>query len=90
MLSLTCASTHVAAGSSNRATTRSRNCLYSSSGIASTSRTTQTVRAKLPRFGEGAASAEVSDARSRTRVGLYLNPPENAIVLCMDEETQTQ
>jgi transposase-like protein len=23
-------------------------------------------------------------------VGLYLNPPENAIVLCMDEETQTQ
>ena len=23
-------------------------------------------------------------------VGLYLNPPENAIVLCIDEETQTQ
>ncbi len=23
-------------------------------------------------------------------VGLYLNPPENAIVLCMDEETRTQ
>ena len=23
-------------------------------------------------------------------VGLYLNPPENAIVLCMDEETPTQ
>ena len=23
-------------------------------------------------------------------VGLYLNPPEHAIVLCMDEETPTQ
>ena len=23
-------------------------------------------------------------------VGLYLNPPEKAVVLCMDEETQTQ
>ena len=23
-------------------------------------------------------------------VGLYLNPPENAIVLCMDEKTPTQ
>jgi hypothetical protein len=23
-------------------------------------------------------------------VGLYLNPPENAIVLCMDEETPAQ
>ena len=23
-------------------------------------------------------------------VGLYLNPPERAVVLCMDEETQTQ
>jgi hypothetical protein len=23
-------------------------------------------------------------------VGLYLNPPENAIVLCVDEETPTQ
>ena len=23
-------------------------------------------------------------------VGLYLNPPENAIVLCMDEKTQIQ
>jgi hypothetical protein len=42
----------------------SRNFLYTSSGIASTSRTTQTVRAKLPRFGDAAASAEVIDARS--------------------------
>jgi hypothetical protein len=51
MLSLTCASTHVAAGSSNRATTRSRNCPYSSSGIASTSDDADGA-GKLPRFGE--------------------------------------
>jgi hypothetical protein len=26
----------------------------------------------------------------RDVVGLYLNPPERAVVLCVDEETQTQ
>ena len=30
------------------------------------------------------------EAKVRDVVGLYLDPPENAIVLCVDEETQTQ
>ena len=30
------------------------------------------------------------EAKVRDVVGLYLNPPSNAIVLCVDEETQTQ
>jgi len=29
-------------------------------------------------------------AKVRDVVGLYLNPPERAVVLCADEETQTQ
>lgn len=29
-------------------------------------------------------------AKVRDVVGLYLNPPERAVVLCVDEETQTQ
>ena len=30
------------------------------------------------------------EAKVRDVVGLYLDPPRNAIVLCVDEETQTQ
>jgi hypothetical protein len=30
------------------------------------------------------------EAKVRDVVGLYLDPPANAIVLCVDEETQTQ
>jgi transposase-like protein len=30
------------------------------------------------------------EAKVRDVVGLYLDPPQNAIVLCVDEETQTQ
>ena len=30
------------------------------------------------------------EAKVRDVVGLYLDPPENAIVLCVDEETPTQ
>jgi len=30
------------------------------------------------------------EAKVRDVVGLYLNPPQNAIVLCIDEETPTQ
>src|SRR5215213_8829711 len=30
------------------------------------------------------------DAKIRDVVGLYLNPPENAVVLCMDEKSQVQ
>jgi hypothetical protein len=30
------------------------------------------------------------EAKVRDVVGLYLDPPQNAIVLCVDEETPTQ
>src|SRR5215207_9010392 len=30
------------------------------------------------------------DAKVRDIVGLYLNPPENAVVLCLDEKSQVQ
>ncbi len=30
------------------------------------------------------------DAKVRDVIGLYLNPPENAVVVCIDEKAQTQ
>ncbi len=30
------------------------------------------------------------DAKVRDVVGLYMNPPENAVVVCVDEKTQIQ
>lgn len=31
-----------------------------------------------------------AEEKSRDIVGLYLNPPTNAVVLCLDEKTQIQ